>query len=124
MARIVYGIKTNNNVKKDAKKFVRRAVRRAGKIQAKLSGENLDMKAVFANGRTVTQRIVDERVLEFKRRLILEVGRICCDVQDKAPSGQEWNAYMDSLSVDELKTLCHCFRMELKQVIFAVKEAK
>jgi|HubBroStandDraft_2_1064218.scaffolds.fasta_scaffold216274_2 hypothetical protein len=82
------------------------------------------MRAIREDGRYVRIENCDERVLEFKRRLIHEVAHICCDVKDRAPSGQDWNAYMNELSVDELKTLCTCFRLELKQVIFAIKEAK
>jgi hypothetical protein len=82
------------------------------------------MRAIREDGRTIHVENCDERVAEFKRRLIHKVAEICCDVKDRAPSGQSWNEYMNELSADELKTLCDCFRKELKQVIFAIKEAK
>jgi hypothetical protein len=82
------------------------------------------MRALREDGRYVRIENCDERVQEFKRRLINQIGNICCDVKDTAPTGQPWNAYMDSLSPEQLKVLAHNFRMQLKQVIFAVKELK
>jgi hypothetical protein len=67
MARNVHGVKSkmNNGRKKDAKKVVRRAVRRAGKAQAKLSGERLELAAKYlaaGNLCTLDQAINPNRI--------------------------------------------------------------
>jgi hypothetical protein len=65
---------------------------------------------------------VEERVQEFKRRLINEVGQITCDVV--MMNSDKFSTYVNSLTPDQRVDLCHVLRGELLQVIFAVKEAK
>lgn len=63
----------------------------------------------------------EERRKEFHERLKRNVAKLTCDVQT---SRNEFWAYMDKLSKDQLATLANVLRLELLQVIKAVEEAK
>lgn len=58
---------------------------------------------------------------EFHQRLIREVAKITCDVE---MDSQKFQKFVRSLDRVQLADLCYVLHAEIKQVIFAVKEAK